>query len=246
VSATVTYRNGREVVEPPAGKKPGSTVTSTTGLSNWGVFGPLLGVVMTDVLKGKIGWGHWEQGADGPLAVFRYAVAEDRSNYTVRYCCFRGEHGEMRQFEAVPAYHGELSVDPASGAIYRLVLRTDLQQELPMERIDVVVDYGPVEIGGKRYICPIESTSISRAEAQIFHGYWFYVDKHGKPDPGSNRVKRTETVSQPKVTAINDVVFENYHQFRAEMRILPEESAEPGGNAPAPAPVPAPKPPPTK
>jgi hypothetical protein len=246
VSASVTYRNGREVVEPPPGKKPGSTVISTSGLSNWGVFGPLLGVVMADILKGKIGWGHWEQGPTGPLAVFRYAVAEGKSNYTVRYCCFRAEHGEMRQFEAVPAYHGELAIDPATGAIYRLLLKTDLQPDLPMERIDVVVDYGPVEIGGKTYICPLESTSLSRAEAQIFHGYWFYVDKHDKPDPTGKTVKRTETVSQPKVTAINDVVFENYHQFRTEIRILPEESAEPDGGAPATVPAPTPKTPPTQ
>jgi hypothetical protein len=244
VGATVTYRNGREVVEPPAGKKPGSSVTSSTGLINWGVFGPLLGLVMTDVMKGKIGWGHWEQGAAGPLAVFRYAVAEDRSNYTVRYCCFRAENGEMRHFEAVPAYHGELAIDPASGAIFRLVLKTDLQPELPMEKIDVVVDYGPVEIGGKTYICPIESTSISRAQAQIFHGNWFYVDRKGKPDTSGFKKKHTETVTQPIVTAINDVIFENYHQFRVEVRILPEESSEPDSNAPAPAPPP--KPPPTQ
>jgi len=244
VGATVTYRNGREVVEPPAGKKPGSSVTSSTGLINWGVFGPLLGLVMTDVMKGKIGWGHWEQGPTGPMAVFRYAVAEDRSTYTIRYCCFRAETGEMRQFEAAPAYHGELAIDPATGAIYRLVLKTDLQPELPMEKIDVVVDYGPVEIGGKTYVCPVESTSISRAEAQIFHGNWFYVDRKGKPDTAGLKKKHTETVSQPIVTAINDVVFENYHQFRAEMRILPEESAEPDSNAPAPVAPPPAKPPP--
>lgn len=245
-SATVTYRNGREVVEPPAGKKPGSTVVSTSGLTSWGVFGPLLGVVMADILKGKIGWGHWERGPTGPLAVFRYSVAEGKSNYTVRYCCFRAEHDEMRQFEAVPAYHGELAIDPATGAIYRLLLKTDLQPELPMERSDLVVDYGPVEIGGKTYICPLESTSISRAEAQMFHGNWIYVDKHSKPDSGTNKIKHSETASQPKITAINDVVFENYHQFRAEMRILPEESAEPDGSVPAPVPPPMPKPPPTQ
>jgi hypothetical protein len=51
-------------------------------------------------------------------------------------------------------------------------------------------------------------------------------------------------VTQPIVTAINDVIFENYHQFRVEVRILPEESSEPDSNAPAPAPPP--KPPPTQ
>ena len=85
---TVTFRNGREVAESVTKKKSGSSVTVSSGLANWGIFGPLLGVVMADVMRGKIGWGHWEQGPQGKLAVFRYAVPKDRSNYTVRYCCF--------------------------------------------------------------------------------------------------------------------------------------------------------------
>ena len=129
--STVAFRYGREVVEPPGGKKTGSAITTSTGLTNWGVFGPLLGVVMADVLKGQIGWSHWEQGPSGPVAVFRYAVPGDRSNYTVRYCCFRAERGEMRQFEDIPAYHGELAIDPTTGYVYRLVVKTDLGRLSP-------------------------------------------------------------------------------------------------------------------
>ena len=246
IISIVSYRNGREVVEAPGAKKPGSSVSYSTGLASWGVFGPLLGVVMTDVLRGKIGWGHWEQGPTGTLAVFRYAVAEDRSNFTVRFCCFRSDNGEMREYEAVPAYHGEIAIDPASGAVLRLVLKTDPQptllQGLPMERADVLVEYGPVEIGGRTYICPVESISISKADALVFHGNTFYVDKKGNPDDWvGNKKKHTETVSEPKVTAINDVVFENYHEFRGDVRILPEDSAEQNGDAPASAPATAPE-----
>jgi hypothetical protein len=247
LSTPVTYRNGREVLEAPGAKKRGSSVTSTTGLSNWGVFGPLLGVVMADILKGKVGWGHWEQGPAGPLAVFRYAVPEDRSNYTVRYCCFRSAQGEMREFEAIPAYHGEIAIDPASGAVLRLVLKTDLQPALPMERSDVVVEYGPVEIGGKTYICPVESASITKADALVFHGNLLYVDRKGKPDDWvGNKLIHTESVSVPQMTAINDAVFEDYHEFRGEMRILPADGAEQEGNPPSSVPATAPKPPPVQ
>jgi len=242
VSATVTFRNGREVVDPFGGKKRGKSYTSSTGLTNWGVFGPLLGVVMTDILKNKIGWSHWEQGPTGPLAVFRYAVEEDRSNYTVRYCCFRSENGEMKDFEAVPAYHGEIAIDPVSGAILRLVVKTDLMPGLPMERIDLVVNYGPVEIGGKTYICPTKSTSISKAAALAFFGYLYYVDKKGGPDyDPHDKVQQFTRVSVPLVTAINDVVFDDYHQFRGEVRLVPSDDAEQGVTpAPsAPATVPA-------
>jgi len=238
VSAIVTYRNGREVLEPPGGKKPGApTVISSTGLTTWGVFGPLLGLVITDIMKGKIGWSHWEQGASGPLAVFRYLVPADQANYTVRYCCFRAEHGEMKQFEAVPAYHGEIAVDPKTGAVLRLVLKTDLQPELPMERADQAVDYGPVEIAGKTCICPVQSISVSTAQTLMFHHYQFYADKKGQPDPGG-KLKHVVTVEQPTATAINDVVFDDYHQFRGELRILSSNSVDPAVAAPA-SPTPA-------
>jgi hypothetical protein len=242
LSTPVTYRNGREVLEAPGEKKIGSRVSSTTGLINWGVFGPLLGVVMADVLNGKVGWGHWEQGPAGPLAVFRYTVPEGRSNYDVRYCCFRSENGEMREFEAIPAYHGELAIDPASGAVLRLVLKTDLQPALPMERNDVLVEYAPVEIGGKTYICPVKSISITKTEALMFHGYAFWVNKKGNPDCSVDcKLKQTETVSEPKVTALNDVVFDSYHLFRGEVRMLPADSSAPEENAPASVPAAAPE-----
>jgi hypothetical protein len=231
----VSFRNGREVTAPLGGKKTGSGVTSSTGLTNGGVFGPLLGVVMADVLKGKIGWSHWEQGPAGPLAVFRYVVGENNSNYTVRYCCFRSDSGEMRQFETVPAYHGQLAIDPATGAVFRLLLQTDLPSEIPMDRADVVVEYASVEIGGRKYVCPIESASVSRAEALVFHGNAFYADKKGNPvDAPFGKMKRTETVSLPKVTAINDDVFGDYHQFRGEVRIVPTDGDEPYPVAPPP------------
>jgi hypothetical protein len=241
LTTPVTYRNGREVLEAPGAKRSGNGVTSSTGLTNWGIFGPLLGLVMADILKGKVGSGHWEQGPAGPLAVFRYAVPEERSNYTVHYCCFRSGMGEMRDFEVIPAYHGEIAVEPASGAVFRLVVKTDLQLALPIGRADVLVEYGPVEIGGRTYICPLKSTSIIKADALVFHGNLFYVDRKGKPDDWvGNKLKHTDSVSEPQLTAINDVVFENYHRFRADVTIVPADSAEQDGSAPAPATTPKP------
>ena len=239
--ATVTFRNGQEVVEAPGKQRSDATVS--TGLTSWGTFGPLLRVAMTDILRGKLGWGHWERGPTGPLAVFRYVVAKNQSNYKVRYCCFRSapegyaEPGEMHEFETVSAYHGELAIDPVNGAVFRLVLKTDLEPSLAMGRADVVVEYGPVEMGGRTYICPLKSTSISKAEAMVTHESNFYVGKRGNGGIWlSNETIPGQSAGEPKVTAINDVAFTNYHQFRAEMRILPAEDPASDGNLPAAAP----------
>jgi len=105
----------------------------------------------------------------------------------------------------------------------------------------VVVDYGPVEIGGRTYICPLESTSISTAEALIFHQYMFYADKTGKRtnDP-RNELKKDEGVDLPTVTAINNAVFGSYHQFRGDVRILPADEGESGVDVPSAPPKPGP------
>jgi hypothetical protein len=76
----------------------------------------------------------------------------------------------------------------------------------------------------------------------MFHGSTFFVNKKGKPDssPGSKLI-HTETVSKPKLTALNDVIFDSYHQFRAEVRMLPADSSEPEEKAPASVPATAPE-----
>jgi len=238
-SASVTYREGREVMEAAVGKKHRSNEPSTSGLTTWGVFGQLLDVAMRNILHGKVTWDHWEQGPAGPLAVFRYAVPEDKSDYVVQYCCFQSGWGEMRAFRAIPGYHGEIALDPESGAVLRLVLKTELQQALPMKRSDELVEYGPVEIGGRTYICPLKSISITKVKALASHRG--ALDAGGKDKPGTSTINETGTVNELAVTAINDVVFENYHLFRGEVRILSEDSSEREEKAPAPVPASAPE-----
>jgi hypothetical protein len=222
-SDTVLFRDGRELVQATTAKKGEISAPPQTGLANWGVFGPLLGIVMTDVLKGKMGWGHWEQGATGPLAVFRYAVAEGKSGYTVRYCCFQSDGAVLREFKAVPPYHGEITIDPATGAVLRLVVNTDLKPGPQIFRADLLVEYSAVEIGGKSYICPARSISISKAIEVVSR-------EVASPD---GKATYTVLAGMPDVTSINDVVFDNYHQFRGEMRILPADNADPNISAPS-------------
>jgi hypothetical protein len=83
-----------------------------------------------------------------------------------------------------------------------------------------------VDIGGKSYVCPVKSVSISTATTLVFH----------KVVPNSNP-EYNEVVDEPKVTAINDIFFDNYHVFRTEMRILPPKDEDPKGNSSEPAPT---------
>src|SRR5206468_4005766 len=122
------------------------------------------GLVLVDAAQNKLAWGHWEQGANGPLAVFRYSVPKENSHYEVRYCCVAASYGmESNSFNVMSGYHGEMAVDPASGVIVRVTLQAELSKEDPSSRADLAVEYGPVELGGTQYICPQRSVSISMA-----------------------------------------------------------------------------------
>ncbi|MGB6974147.1 MAG: hypothetical protein WBD67_05645 [Terracidiphilus sp.] len=228
-TATVTYVNGREVQEIGKKRKVLNAAENQQGLTNWGIFGPMLGVVMSDVLHGKAGWSHWEQGPTGPLAVFRYVVPEDTSHYTVSYCCVWMSGGRTRPFQTTPAYHGEIAVDPKTGDVLRLVVETDLKRGLPISEADVAVDYGPVEIGGKTYICPVKSVSISKTRALGPNMYIVYDPKAAPPKAlaGKKPKEPQESARLPLVTAVNDITFADYHVFRSEIRILPADGAEP-------------------
>jgi hypothetical protein len=220
----VVFRNGWEVTEPAGRKRSRKSLTLRPGLINWGEFGPLLGIAMADLLNGKVGWSHWEQGPFDRIAVFRYVVAKETSHYTVRYCCVPGNNGKMVNFEVTPQYHGEIAVDAGTGTVLWLALKTDLDPNLPITRADVMVQYSTVEIGGRNYICPVKSVSISTALSMRPIAMY-----------GGGLVRNA--IYDLNTTAINDVVFDKYHMFRSEMRILPGASADLDGAFIPPAPA---------
>ena len=153
-SATVVYRDGREVVDSGVAKRK-EQQPAGHGLTTWGVFGPILGTVLVDVGQGKLIWSHWEQASSGPVAVFHFAIARERSHYEVSFCCVPSDSGNG-VFQQYSGYNGEIAVDPVNGTILRLMLKADLKARVPLLRSDIMVEYGPVEIGGKTYVCPLK------------------------------------------------------------------------------------------
>jgi hypothetical protein len=161
-------------------------------------------------LPGSMTWSRWEQGADGRRAVFRYVVPENKSMIDVNGCCLPDGDGETH-FKILPAYHGEIAIDPVSGAILRLQVQADLQGFVPVNRSDMMVAYGPVEIGGRTYILPLRSVNIWRGRSEPLLKEW----NVGFQTWG------------PYETRVNNFTFDQYHMFRGESRILPGFSRVP-------------------
>jgi hypothetical protein len=217
---------------------PGPTPASRPepGLRTDGEFGPFLALIMLDTTKGKIAFHHWEQTPVGQLAVYRYSVPKSASHYRVDYCCIVAKAGvNLRggsrrpiggppppanmdddpdtHFHRLPGYHGSLTIDPVSGAILRITVQADLDIDLPVTRADVLIEYGPVVIGERRFICPLISLALTQGLA------------------GTNA-----TLGIPPDMQINEASFNNYHRLGSSIRIIPE-SAESVPSAAQPAPT---------
>jgi hypothetical protein len=212
--AAVTYRDRKEVVDADVAKptKQGSKVG---GLKTTGEFGPILSTTLADALKGKITWARWEQGAAGKVAVFRYAVPNEKSNYRVQFCCvlngFNSDNTpDLQIFDEKSAYHGEIAFDPADGTILRVTLQAELPPHELVSNAGLMVEYAPVEIAGKSYVCPARSISILSAHTAQPHGMYSQANYQG-----------------PTKTFMNDVVFRAYRRFGSEARIVAVESQTP-------------------
>jgi VWFA-related protein len=211
----VLYRSGKEVVEEDKAASKNAD-SANRGLVTTGEFGPLLSTVLFDASHGSLRWSHWESGPDHPLAVYRYTVARDKSHYQVRFCCVAQGDGQGL-FQQVSAYHGEITVDPANGTILRITLQAELKPAFPMARADMLVEYGPVEIGGKAYTCPVRGVTIAGAHVSVTPSgagsVQFVPDQPDEPN----------ALNTPIQILMNDISFSDYHMFRAETRILPAD-----------------------
>jgi hypothetical protein len=112
------------------------------------------------------------------------------------------------------------------------VIITELLPTDPIFQAEIMVEYEPVEIGGREYVCPRKSVTITTAVAPVFRQQcWGGVN--------SANGCRPFLTSSAKDTAINDTEYDpgSYHVFGSEMRILPAESTsqeqKPAGDSPA-------------
>jgi hypothetical protein len=192
----VTYRGGMEVVKATPGAN-GQPRSSPYALTTTGEFGSVLGLILVDATEDQMVWDHWEQGhsaqgATGPLAVFRYTVPSERSHFSVTY---KNEEPEY------PAYHGEIAIDPESGAVWLMTILSIGSDSGYFGESSILIEFAPTEIAGVAYICPVHSVAIDR-----------FFD--------ASEYANTARAPTPFQISINDVAFINYHLFRSDAHII--------------------------
>jgi VWFA-related protein len=209
--ATVLYRNGEEVVEKK--QKLGKHRVAgprARNLETWGTFGAILPYVLTAAATSPstLSWKRWERGKYGDLAVFSYRASSTKILPELTYCCLPEGDGTTAYQNKTDAY-GEFAVNPDTGAVMRIVINADLDEErdpdVPLIRSQIMVEYGPEELGGKTYICPRRSVEVSRGRSvRVLHDWGMVFSLYSYFE-----------------TMINDVTFGGYHKFGSEARILP-------------------------
>jgi hypothetical protein len=192
------YRDGREVAE----NKPGAADAQTspfdirTGLTSIGEFGEDLGIIVSDSVKGKISWSHWEQTSAGIVAVFHYEVPKQASHFRIYFCCaWDSAANRDISYEGTPAYQGFLSISPSNGAILRATLEVEFDSFNPTPHYGVAVEYAQVDTDGHSSTLPIRSVAIGDSTTRAEKRFWINL-------------------------FINEVSFSDYHRFGSTVRIL--------------------------
>ncbi len=182
-----------------------------------GEFGTTLGMILTDTVKGKVTWDHWERTAAGQTGVFHYSVPKAASHYEViglqkppKSLGSRGASGSARGgassaslVRVTPGYHGSLWLEPATGTILRVTVEADGKDQGPFRRADILVQYGPVQIGGSRFICPLRSIALS--EAFLAAG---------------------DLAEEEPTKWLNETLFTSYHRFGSSVRLLKDTATQ--------------------
>lgn len=209
VKATLRYRKNRE--EQDTEKRKGSSAGKLRDLNLIGVFGPMLNSVLTDATGegNSLTWSRWEKSAPGKVAVFRYDVRGKSPFYGVMDCCLKGRV----MFRATPPYHGQIAIDPETGAVLRLTMESEpgwivepnLHPVQPVLSTSTMIEYASVQIGTGTYIVPQRSVLMVRSRPVLNMNFW------GEP---------FEIYSSYE-SIVDDFSYSGYHKFGSMLRILP-------------------------
>jgi VWFA-related protein len=211
-SSEISVRNEQGTMSS-AGVRVVNGEEAQAGLTSWGEFGSMLGMILGDVANGNVSWSHWEEAVADPVAVFNYSVPRSSSHFQVTGILPQ-QFGQVKAgvgfslqpvldvsrgtpYHIAPGYHGKLWLDPATGTILRITIEADLRGLDPVKRAATLTEYGPVTIGDSIFICPVHSLAL-------------HMDLLNQNDPSG----------APPLLELNETKFTNYHRFASTARLL--------------------------
>ncbi len=84
----------------------------------------------------------------------------------------QGQGGDqLVPYKSIVPYHGELFIDPPSGAVVRLITEAEFKSFEVIQQENQRIDYGPVQVGEKTLVLPVKSVIDTLAVPTGFGGF---------------------------------------------------------------------------
>jgi hypothetical protein len=104
-------------------------------------------------------WERWATLRGKRMYVFRYAVAQERSEYSVAY----------GTSVVVPGYTGLVYIDRDTSAVMRITLEvTQMPASFPINHILAILDYDYSKVGNQEFVLPLKATTVARRGRTLF------------------------------------------------------------------------------
>ena len=135
-------------------KKSSDNADPGRGLSGFGIFGNSIRGLFRSSAKPEISWFENDKLGDRTVQIFKYRVAKENSNLTLR--------ASSQEVVSV-GYHGMVYVDAATGEVRRITQITDdVPKHYPIYQTLISTDYDHVSIGDQQYLLPIGAEIVLR------------------------------------------------------------------------------------
>ena len=146
LSGKEDYRNVRHNGKP---LKKGSPEDS--GQWSTGEFGSLLASLFHPQTTTKFKYRSTSTAAGVEARVYEYSVPKAASQWEIRM-----------GYSVKPSYSGAVWIDPSSGSVLRVEMGTkSLPAGYPVDKVETIVDYNWVLIGGAKYVMPVKSDNLA-------------------------------------------------------------------------------------
>jgi len=140
------YRNVRHNGKPMKKGAPGDSGQWSTG-----EFGSLLAALFHPQTEAKFKFRSDSTAAGMAAKVYDYSVPKAESHWTVQI-----------GYDVRPSYSGAVWIDPASGRVLRVEMGTkSLPAGYAVDKVEAIVDYNWVTIGGTKYLMPVKSENLT-------------------------------------------------------------------------------------
>jgi len=135
-------------------KSRDSSSSPALGVSSAGVFGGVIHGLFRPAAKAEISWLETDALGDGTVQVFKYRVAKENSDLSLRASATQ---------VALVGYHGMVYIDSATHGVRRITqIVDDVPKRFLIQEALVSADYDYVSISDQQYLLPIGAQIIMR------------------------------------------------------------------------------------